>query len=234
MSKDPRKRQKHLEKRAAKRKSKQQLLVRVKSAGLPERLLRAAEYPIVDCLVSDSLWDDGLGWVVLSRQLPNGSIAFAMFLVDRYCLGVKNVTADITSRFDYDSRIAHKMRHRLGARPMSPAAARSLVEQAVAYAHSWGLAPHPDYHRAGLLFGNIDAAECREQFEFGKDGKPFFIAGPNDDQARCRHILATLAEHGGPDGFHYLMPGGKAVGILADSTAETLDPLIDDQEAEEP
>src|SRR5437016_6170830 len=110
MSIDPRKKQKQQERRAAKRKAKQHHLTREKHAGLPERLSAAAEYPILHCWATTDVWTKGLGWVCLSRVLPNSSVAFAVFLVDRYCLGVKNAMADITSRFEYDSRVVRKMR----------------------------------------------------------------------------------------------------------------------------
>lgn len=116
----------------------------------------------------------------LSRQLSDGTIAFAVFLVDRYCLGVKDVMADILSRYEYDTQIAHKMRSEFTSKEVSPAAARKLVEAAIEYARGLGLSPHPDYQRAKLIFGAINPAECTEQFEFGKDGKPLFIAGPHD------------------------------------------------------
>ena len=57
-----------------------------------------------------------------------------------------------------------------------------------------------------LLFGDVDPAASEARFEFGKDGKPFFIAGPRDTPARCKQILTTLANTCGPDGFHYLIP----------------------------
>src|SRR5438552_19213255 len=99
MAVDPRKRQRKHERRNAKRKSKQQLLVRVKNAGLAERLTAACRYAILDCWETDDIWTQGIGYVGLSRELPNGSIAFATFLVDRHCLGVKNAFAEIVGRF---------------------------------------------------------------------------------------------------------------------------------------
>src|SRR5260221_1818025 len=98
------------------------------------------------------------------------------------------------------------MRGKFGWREIPPAPARRFVEPAVAYARNLGFPPHPDYHRAKLIFGEIDAAEASEELEFGKDGKPFFIAGPNDNQARCRQILATLERSCGPSGSHFMRP----------------------------
>src|SRR5216683_2416038 len=98
MPTDPRKRQKKQERRAAKRKAKHHELVRHKHAGLPERLTAAIRYPVLHSCATMDLWDQGLGWVCLSRALPSGQVGFAVFLVDRYCLGVKNAMADVTDR----------------------------------------------------------------------------------------------------------------------------------------
>jgi len=206
MPTDPKKRQKKKEKQAAKRKAKHQQLVRAKSAGLPQQLAGASRYPILHCWVSENVWDQGLGYVCLSRELPGQQVAFVLFLLDRYCLGVKDAIARVDGRFTYDSRITREMRGKSPAHDVTPACARKLVEGAVAYARDLGLHPHPDYQTAKLIFGNINAAECTEEFEYGKDGKPFFVAGPYDTPARCRAILAALERSRGPGGFHYVMP----------------------------
>jgi hypothetical protein len=209
MAVDPRKRQKKLQRQAARRKAKHQTLVRVKSKGFAAQLAEASSCPILHSSITEAVWSQGLGWVCLSRELPNGSVAVAIFLVDRYCLGVKNVMARIASRFEYESNIAKKMRDQ-GAEHVPSSTARKLVEQAVEYARSLGFQPHPDYAKARHIFGNIDAGECQEEFEFGKDGKPFFISGPHDTPNRCRQILNTLERSCGRGGHDYVMsiPGG--------------------------
>lgn len=220
MPTDPRKRQKKLESRAAKRKSKQHQLARAKHAGLPERLVSAANYPILHSLVTSDLWDQGLGWICLSRELPNGMIAFAIFLVDRYCLGVKNAMADVARPSTYESRIVRKMRSEFASKELSPAAARKFIEGAVEYARNLGFSPHPDYQTAKLIFGAIDVADATETLEFGKDGKPFFIGGPNDTPARCRQIVKTLEQSCGAGRFDYLVPVGESRQVLPESFAQ--------------
>ena len=88
----------------------------------------------------------------------------------------------------------------------TPAFARKLVEDAVAYASALGLSPHSDYHEARTLFGDTDASECHEVFVFGQNGTPHFVAGPNDSPAKCQRIIQALNERVGPDGFHYTIP----------------------------
>lgn len=203
---DPKKRQKKQERRAAKRKAKQHQLTREKHAGLPERLAGAVKYPVLHCWATTDLWTKGMGWVCLSRELPNGSVAFGVFLIDRYCLGVKNAMAGITGRFTYDSKIVRKMCSTFQSKEMHPTAARKLVEEAVEYARALGLQPHPDYHKAKLIFGDINPGESTDEFEFGKDGKPLFIGGPYDGVERCRRIMNALERSCGPGGYDFILP----------------------------
>jgi hypothetical protein len=207
MAADARKRQKKQERRARKRKEKKQVLVRRAHVTLADQLKAAAVHPILHCWAATTLWSDGLGPVLLSRRLPSGRVASANILVDRYCLGVKDAFAEVYSSTEYES-FTRAMRGSLPMRDIAPADARKLVEGAVAYAGDLGFAPHRDYATAALLFETIDAAASTAEFEFGEDGKPCFVAGPNDMPGRCRQVLAILNDRCGPGGFHYVMPTG--------------------------
>lgn len=133
-------------------------------------------------------------------------MAFVVFLVDRYCLGVKNVIMAIAPRAHYQKNMYDKLAEHYELIPLKPECARKLVEGAVDYARNLGLEPYHEYRTGQLIFGDIRAEDCTEEYEYGKDGKPFFIAGPYDDEARCRYICKTLEESCGPDGSHYIMP----------------------------
>jgi hypothetical protein len=93
------------------------------------------------------------------------------------------------------------------SKPFSPAAVRKYVEGAVAYARDLGFAPDEDYQAARGIFGDIDPASASETFEYGKDGKPFYISGPNESSHRVREIVATLARVKGEGGFDFLVLG---------------------------
>ncbi len=206
MAIDPRKRQKKLERRKGKQTAERRELARRESRGLAARLEDAAAAPILDCCASPDLWNTGIGEVLLSRLTANGQVAFAAFLVDRYCLGVKDAFWNVLPRTVYRANIYDKIAARSGVTAMKPECARKLVEGAVRYASDLGLPPHPDYHAAKLIFGDIAAEACTEEFTYGKDGKPLFIAGPYDGPSRCRQVLRTLENHCGPQGHHFIVP----------------------------
>jgi hypothetical protein len=205
MSVDPRKRQKKLERRKAKQKAERRELAQRGPQDLAARLGRTAVAPILHCRLTDGTWETGMGQVLVSRQLSNGNVAFAVFLIDVYCLGVKNVMADIVSRTKYDLDLYAKLADRYTLLPISPESARKLVEGAVEYARDLGFAPHTDYHAAKMIFGDISVEASAEEYRFGKDGKPFFISGPHDSPSRCDEILRRLRSRCGEDGHHFLV-----------------------------
>lgn len=206
MAIDPRKRQKKLEKRKSKQKEKKKALARVKPDSTAALIKRAGSAPVLHCCVTDTIWDEGMGQALISRELPDGRIAYAIFLVDVYCLGVKDALCHVSVRTRYDSDVYDRLFNRYTMVKLSPACMRKLVEGAVEYARNLGLPPHADYQAAHVIFGDIDASQCDREFTYGKDGKPLFIAGPYDRLEKRRRILATLTESVGADGFHYLLP----------------------------
>jgi len=180
--------------------------------------------PIHMASISNSIFEKGMGPVVISRKLPDGRIAAGMFLLDIYCLGVKNAFLFIKTPPEFDEAIEGFY----GAdnyRSVSPAYARKLIEGSVAYAEDLGFKPHRDYREAARILGDIDPEECTEEFVFGKNGKPLYIAGPNDSKAMARRIISQLQNKCGPDGAHYIVgiddpaeveslgPGGRIIGV---------------------
>ncbi|MBC8353017.1 MAG: hypothetical protein H8E66_13560 [Planctomycetes bacterium] len=102
---------------------------------------RVANAPVLDCLVSETVWDEGIGNVLLSRELRNGQVACAVSFVDIYCLGVKDVIADIRSKMSYREELLQRLLDRSEYDEVAASYVRKLVESAVAYAHSFGLPP---------------------------------------------------------------------------------------------
>ncbi len=215
MALDPRKREKKLARKKAKQKAKQKNQRKLAApTDMIARLQRCSNAPVLHSLATEVLWESGMGIVLLSRVLPNGEVAFSNFLVDRYCLGVKNAIYGIASRSRYDSRIYGDILEQGPVRRLEPAASRKLVEGAIRYAADLGFSPHRDYHKAKYIFADIDPQECSEEFEYGgEDGKPQFIAGPYDTPHRCQQIVRTLHDRQGPEGFHFFMPAAPGMSI---------------------
>jgi hypothetical protein len=201
---DPRRRQRKLERNRAKQQAARRELARREPRSLSSRVKQASGARILHCCVAEELWEFGIGNVLISRDLGNGAVVFACFLVDIYCLGVKDVFLHFVPRLRYDQDLYGPMTGQATLIATQPECARKLVEGAVQYASNLGLSPHGDYQVASLIFGDISADACAEEYVFGKDGKPYFVSGPNDSPAKCHDILRTLHDRCGPGGFHFL------------------------------
>ena len=221
MALDQRKRQKNIEKRNAKQKARKKALLVQHRDELTHRLQRAAGFPILHCCINRDVWSTGMGSLVLSRGVPGGDIVYSLFLIDTLCLGVKDVTLGVTSWSNYQDRFVHDYFKRLSMINLTPEAARKFIEGAVEFARKVGLAPHDDYQKGMLLFGDVDASACTEEFVYGNKGQHMFIEGPNSSPAQTAQILALLSKHpanGNPD--------------LSAETASSAPPLIGTDENE--
>ena len=160
------------------------------------------------CLVTENLFELGIGYVVLGRTMSSTMVATALFLVDVHCLGVKN--AFFSKRTHSELRLFIDTLSADGNTmvDISPECAKKIIDGAVAYAKKFNFSPHADYPPAYALFGDTNTDACPIEYEFGKDGKPFFVSGPNDTPAKIRKAIRSLTETAGAGNFDYIVEAG--------------------------
>jgi yecA family protein len=150
----------------------------------------------------------GMAWAILVRERTPGWVELGAFLVDAWCLGVKDAYYDEIPADEVqallDDQLPADMREEA-----DPACVRKLVEGAVAYAQALGFLPHRDFRKARKVFGSIKATDCAREFIFGHEGKPCFMAGPDDDEARINRVLSILSARLGPEGFTFVDTAGE-------------------------
>lgn len=180
---------------------------------------RGPEPPVVGCWVSPG-WSEGLDapadWpdanvpdgighgivsVLVAREHRRGKVSVAGFLVDVYCLGVKNALGPkVIDDSDLRSYVrTYFLVYEAPALAIPIEMARELVRGAVGYARDLGFEPHPDFERTA---GHLGAGEPTGVVRFGQEGKPYFVQGPSDNAPR---ILRTLERSVGEGNFHYLV-----------------------------
>lgn len=144
----------------------------------------------------------GLACVAVARRHRPRRVSVCGYLVDPYCLGVKNA---MTPRTMKDEELPGYLAMFFGAiqegePPLDVPLdlARHLVFGAVDYARSLGFEPHPDF---AVSAGHLGTWEERSAITFGQDGMPLYISGPHDNP---RAVLRTLGETVGEGNFHFL------------------------------
>lgn len=215
MSQRERKRQKA----AMKKRSKQKATAKRRAFHHPIRggasvasqilIRQARNFPIVDCWISDN-WqagyedeDEGLVQVLISRQQPDGNICLGFYLIDTFCLGLKNTLFEAgLTQTQYQREVPDMFFIEQSAEKCDPELAHQMIYAGVDYAAKFGFTPHKDFSRTQYLL--IPRGELPEPYDltFGKDGKPFFVAGPYDD---VKAIVKRLEQTAGPGNFNYLV-----------------------------
>ena len=151
-------------------------------------------------------WDDvdvgpdgpaGIALVLVARRDRHNEVAACGYLVDTFCLGVKNT---IGPERMHRSELPVFVRLYFAAFPASPLRApihlaQHLVHGAVAFAAGLGLEPHPEFAQVRGYLGELREA-CA--ITFGRRGRPLYVAGPHDDPLA---IMRKLKASVGDDGF---------------------------------
>jgi hypothetical protein len=190
-------------------------LVRSLAAQVPAA--PAGEGPLTGCWVSPGWsrellvesrdgWDDvdlgphgpaGVALVLVARATRHDRVSVGGFLLDTFCLGVKDVLGPLDMRGrDLPSFVRTYFMVFPSAALAAPIElARQLVFGCVAYAGGLGFSPHPDFEAVRGHLGELDEP-CA--ITFGQRGRPLYVQGPHDDPgAVLETLLATL----GSDGF---------------------------------
>lgn len=200
-------RQAKLERKATKRKKQKQQQRGVPVVGRKAELLKAATWPLLECWVNEN-WHDThhLNQVIVSRRNPNtDEIITAAFLVDRACLGVKRALIHRfptirAYRTDFLADI--QSYQKMGEVELDFAAA--IIKAGLDYAAGLEFYPPREYAETALLLGDADPTTVTVTIPVGgDDGKPFFVAGPQDN---ARKVTAQLERLLGPNGYHFIVP----------------------------
>lgn len=157
-----------------------------------------------EAYISEDLFEAGIGQVVVCRFKGDGRVEAGVFLVDVFCLGVKDAFFGISPT---EAQFREEFLGEAFAKttPRPGAWGRKLVEDAVSFAQSLGISPCADYKKGARVFGGINAADCTETFTFGKDGRPLLMGTPEDDPERLARIQAALTVRLGGDGFDHIV-----------------------------
>jgi hypothetical protein len=151
-------------------------------------------------------WDDidlgpdgpaGVALVLVARAGRHDRAVVCGWLVDTFCLGVKNAIGPQVMR---GRDIPHFVRTYFTVFPaaglVAPIAlAQELVLGAVEFAAGLGLSPHPDFAQTRAHLGELTDFRA---ITFGCEGRPLYVAGPHDDPTE---IIRTLESSVGSDGF---------------------------------
>ncbi|MCD6172071.1 MAG: hypothetical protein J7J36_06655 [Thermoplasmata archaeon] len=168
-----------------------------------ELLVRnARKYPIYECMINPSWKEMGLAIILLSRKRPDGNILFGCYLVDIFCLGLKDTFWNSNFPLErYENELKPAVYRDEEPIDCDISMAHQIIYGAIEYAHKLGFNPHKDFRITKHILKDKNNLKMDADIEFGKNGKPLYIAGPNDD---IEAILKKLGEKLGEENFYYI------------------------------
>ena len=191
---------KALQLKREKKKKKRQ----VKSSKILLPTINCSNWPIHECLVPEELWEVGISQVMVSRKNSEDDIAVGMYLIDIFCLGIKDCFVRLTDLYEYQDMLDHVKESCGELERVEPVYINTLIHKAAEYAMQHGFKPHHDFAKAKKLLRNIPIDDNQE-FIFGIDGKPYYTPGPYESRSEINRILNTLELNKGTDNHVHLV-----------------------------
>lgn len=195
---------------------------------------KAAGLPCETWYINEDWQTSGLAVIYGTRIMPSGNLICANYLVDIFCLGVKdtawyfNISPSSykeSVRENYDGAGLKDIE-------INPNLAQNIIYGAVEYAESLGFSPHKDFNITEYLLSPADEIPFIE-IPFGQNGQPLYISGPFDN---VRLILKKLEKAVGKGNFKFILNTGlNEYGFddwLSDDDEEDDDEDYDDDDEE--
>jgi hypothetical protein len=172
-----------------------------KKGDFEKIIKRASHLPIYECKAFDKWEETGMTPVTIARALNQETYVLVSYLVDSWCLGLKDVLIKIgMSAFEL-SHYYEMTSQDQSLISISYQDARSLILGAIDYAKNLGIEPYDDWKKVESFVEGNHSYE--NKFSFGKDGKPFYYAGPYDlNKYNIEDIIDKVTAAGG----HYILP----------------------------
>ncbi len=159
---------------------------------------QARSLPIAECWITKDWQNAGMCNVIVARRHKNENTTLGIYLVDLYCLGLKDA--------DYEFNVSPADYKRIKQHPAEIEAceyvlAHNIIYGAIAFAEDYGFKPHKDFAIAQYILEEDDENVELMELEFGREGQPFYTRGPHDDNAKVNMIKSTLMRTAGEGNF---------------------------------
>lgn len=160
---------------------------------------RARKLPLGKCYTNTGWQEMGMATVVITRERKDGNFVVCCFVVDTFCLGVKDVLCVTDASAETLETILEGISD---CAEISYAEAHNLVLGAVEFAEEAGIQPYKDFRFAQYILEEDSDDIPLISYEYGKDGKYYLLLGSTGKE---KLLIPTLEKKLG-DKFEYLLP----------------------------
>ncbi|MDO9614586.1 MAG: hypothetical protein Q7J86_08670, partial [Bacteroidota bacterium] len=173
----------------------------------PENYIRkkVRTLPIYECLVTSEWEEKKMTSVLVARNHTNGNITVCSYLVDLLCLGVKDTMFLFNVPVHQYEEFKQKVNGNMEMTEVDYTLAHNIVYAAIEFAEEFGFKPHKDYDSLTKYMLEEDTEDIELiEIECGNDGKPLYMRGPFEDDAKARKIIGQLEKNAGPGKYDFV------------------------------
>jgi hypothetical protein len=195
-------------------------------------MAKARSLPIKACYIGKDYQEKGITNALIIRQEPGGKFTMGFFLVDLFCLGIK----DAHSLCHYSQDEVKEMLKRafeeseMEQMEVDPVFFHNLVYGSIDYAEELGIKPHKDFALAEYILDPNMVDDGIDDIEFGSEGRPLYVPGTLENPAK---VLHALRKHAGAENVDIMMPDGEVMSLeeadeeVREQKREELNTLLD-------
>jgi len=163
--------------------------------------------PFGDCYMNKSAIHTGMATVIITKQMSSGKFILAAYLLDIYCLGLKSSLLS----FDIDAMkknfIIESFSSNSGKMDKTDVVyLHNFIYGAINYARKLGLNPDKSFENSEMILHPDLVDDGINKIEFGYNGKPMYVQGPDDN---VNDILAILNKTVGKENYDFTILGGN-------------------------
>ncbi len=182
----------------SKKKNKKKQQSQNQQALSPDKFIkqRARTLKMGKCYIDDTITTVGEGFVVVTRQRGD-NYCVSVYLVDIYCLGVKDSFFNV----NMNEEELEEILSRFDKRECSYEEAHNWVYGAIAFAEEAGIKPHKSFNLTQYMLEEDSEDVPLIEYEFGKDGKHLLMGSHQEIRLYLPLLERTLRK----GNFDYIM-----------------------------
>lgn len=181
----------------------------VQQALSPEKYIqtKCRNLPVVECLIGENCQEVGMATIVVARRHTNGNYTLGIYLVDTFCLGLKDSVYKFNIKEEEYEEYKELLSVSSGMLVISYNEAHNIIYGAIAYAEELGIQPCKDFSLTQYLLEEDTDEIPLIEYTFGKDGKPCLIVASALEGSRYLPIIEAAIG----DDFRYFIQGNEYV-----------------------
>lgn len=166
----------------------------------PEKYIKtkARSLPIGECLIRSKWQERGMGEVIIPRIHKSGNTTVGIFLLDTFCLGLKNSMYKFNMLPEDYEELLSNLYYQDNYDVISYEEAHNLIYGAIEYAEELGLQPEKTFSVTQYILEEDTEEIPLIEYEFGKNGMPLLITSTRFE---ANKYIPALEKNIGPDNF---------------------------------